>query len=67
MRFTGLAISSTFAWDLIGASFVFLLMASAAFLLLWRATEEVWPRRAALAASALTFALAVWSVVTAIF
>ncbi len=65
--FTGLAISSLFAWYLIGASFVFLLMASAAFLLLWRASDDVWPRRAALAASILTFALAVWSVVAAIF
>ncbi len=65
--FTGLAISSLFAWYLIGASFVFLLMASTAFLLFWRGTEDVWPRRAALAASALTFVLAVWSVGSAIF
>ena len=65
--FTGLAISSLFAWYLIGASFVFLLMASAAFLLLWRASDNGRPRRGALAAALLTFTLAVWSVGTAIF
>lgn len=63
---TGLAISALFAWYLIGESFIFLLMGSAAFLLLWRAGEDSWPRRAALSASVLTFVLAVWSVVASI-
>jgi hypothetical protein len=64
---TGLAISALFAWYLIGESFIFLLLASVAFLLLWRASDEAWPRRGALAASALTFSLAAWSVAEAIF